>query len=440
MQHISLKKEHGVGVFFVLFTAGLLYRLIVKLLEGYPKEGWNITEFLINYEGGFVRRGILGELLLTLYQYFQIDVYWTIILVCLIAYVLFVAFFVNGFLKKGMPLFVLPFIFFLGGPIIHDFFIRKDILLALLFILMLRFSLKKQPFIYPVLVNLLLIFSMLAHETVAFYAFPVLGLIYLHRYKYLFNDHGANDNRSLWRDIKSGLITCLILLPAIAVFFSVIYFHGDDRIALSIWNSWESVPFPVHESRFDIPPAAIDALSWTLETGKSLTIYYLLKVRNIGVMGGIAWIVILAAVYVVMTNIHKMNFTLLGRKPTMMFNVSLLSSLLFMQFIALLPLFVIATDYGRWIFLWVISSCIIFLVVPEKELSAIIPKWITSASALISRFLNVLVTSSRGVTTLICIMIGFPYYKWNFLESAATNAFVTVLEFISTIAMGIVDK
>ncbi|MDR2474823.1 MAG: hypothetical protein LBD45_03090 [Bacteroidales bacterium] len=418
-KNISFRKEHGVAIFFILFLTRLFYLLVVTLNKGFSKEGWNITEFLINYEGGFVRRGLTGELLLKLYQLFHIDVYWTIIIVCLIAYVLLAVFFVKGFVKKGLPVFILPFVFFLGGPIIQEFLIRKDILLALLFILVLRFSLKKTV-IAPIIANLLLILAILIHETAGFYAFPVLILIYLHKYKSLFSKGSY---------VKAGLLSCLTLLPSVYMFLAVIHFHGDAGVARSIWDSWGSVPFLFQDG--SVPISAIDAIAWSLKDTAILTWDYLLMARSAGIVGIIAWCVILPSIYYVLSNSNKLDFPLLGHRPSMSFNPSLLSSLLIMQFITVFPLFCIAMDYGRWIFNWVVSTFIIFLVLPEKNLSAIIPSWISAASREISRFLNTLAGNSRGVVALICMMISFPYFKWDFLYTATTNSVVIVLQFIS---------
>ena len=118
----------------LLFLITLLWRFIKQLFTTYGYESWNISEFLINYQGGFIRRGLTGEILLFISRNFNINIEWTIKIVCVICLAMVSIFFIKAFLKKGYSLYILPLCFFLGSGIFSSCWIRKDYLFFCFFI------------------------------------------------------------------------------------------------------------------------------------------------------------------------------------------------------------------------------------------------------------------------------------------------------------------
>lgn len=122
------RKQTLLNIIYCIFVFALLYKLVVQLFIKYGYESWQISEFLINYQGGFVRRGLTGEILLFLTKNFGIDIVWTIKLFCLLCFTAVCTFFVRAFLKKGYSLYILPLCLFLGSGITGYSWIRKDYL------------------------------------------------------------------------------------------------------------------------------------------------------------------------------------------------------------------------------------------------------------------------------------------------------------------------
>ena len=60
------------------------------------------TEFLISYQGGFVRRGLLGEIIYHFYCFTGFDILYIIFTISLIAYLLVLIFFFRYFIKKKL--------------------------------------------------------------------------------------------------------------------------------------------------------------------------------------------------------------------------------------------------------------------------------------------------------------------------------------------------
>ena len=131
---LSVNKDNALSIFFILFVLALTLRLIFQLKVGYPQVEYFLEEWMINYQGGFVRRGISGEVIYQLYNLFGISPRLAVILISLSAYLFLCLFFIKSFVKKGLPIFILPFVFFLGNPVLNDFWIKKDCLLLICFI------------------------------------------------------------------------------------------------------------------------------------------------------------------------------------------------------------------------------------------------------------------------------------------------------------------
>ena len=415
----ALTKNHILNSYFFLFIFILICNFIRAIKTGFPKESWNITEFLINYEGGFVRRGLLGEIILSIYNFTGINPYYTIMFISISAYISLVWFNVKLFIKNGYTLFILPFAFFLGNPIVGNFIIRKDVLLILIFILTIYFSLKRNKW-YLLLVNVSFILGLLIHESIGFFCFPIL--FWILNYK--------NSNQSKFNKYKTSLISFFQVLPSTIVFLGVCYFKGSDETAYHIWNSWRAIDFPIQAKDNTSIPAAIDAISWSLKKGLSLSIHTL---RNFDghIYAPIAWGLIISTIYYILINTSKLNFKILNYTPTRTFNRSNISNILVLQFLAVIPLFILGWDYGRWIFYWVVSSFAIILLVPEEELTNLFPKSILIISSKFNYILDFFL--SKSFVFLFCLLIGFCACSWSLFQTAQSNSFVIILKFISEI-------
>ncbi|MCX5848851.1 MAG: hypothetical protein NTW65_05335 [Deltaproteobacteria bacterium] len=414
-----MRKSINLSIFYFLFIFILIYIFFSQVFRGYQKDSWQITEFLINYQGGFVRRGLLGEILLTLYNLFGANPYKTILFLCASAYLVLAVFFIKSFLKHGYPIFILPFVFFLGNPIINDFWVRKDVLISLIFISTIYFSTKKSG-LYLILVNLFFIMGLLIHESIGFFGFPILFLMLL------------NKNKIENTSIKSISISLFQLLPSVITFLSVLYYKGSQTVADLIWNSWKPVVFPLPAKDDSQIPQAIDMLSWSLKQGLLITAD-ILKNFNDGIYAPIAWLLIILLIYYLLTNTDKLNVKILNYEPKNNFNKTTISNTLILQLFSVIPLFILGCDYGRWIFLWVTSSFAVIILIPDKISSDMFPQFVSAISTKLNIILDSILSNSKGFMFLLCLIIGFPQYGWNLILSVYSSAIIIVLDFISRI-------
>ena len=226
----------------VIIIGGLLNTLSNKT---YLNDSWTIGEWLINYQGGFIRRGLLGEGIYILCNVIKISPIFVIWLISISSYYLLLKLTIFESRNKVSSAFLLsPGIFL--APIIGDFLIRKDLLLLLIFLISLKLMKFKSPNL--IFLNLLNITGMLIHESFAIYALPIQFFILKRKYDCL----------------KKNSYTFLYLLPSFCLFIFCLIFKGDQNQAISIHQSWlnKSFLFPFETFNYEIPLGAIDAMSW----------------------------------------------------------------------------------------------------------------------------------------------------------------------------------
>lgn len=418
---LSFTKNTLLNIFYFLFVFILLINFIKNIINGYTKDSWGIAEFLINYQGGFIRRGLLGELILNVYNLTGLSPYTFILLICISAYIVVIWFFIKSFVKKGYSLFILPFVFFLGNPVILDFWVRKDVLIILIYILIIYFAAKKSNR-NLIFVNFFFIIGLLIHESIGFFGFPILLLILISKNNVLYK-----SGNTLF---KSTIISLSQIAPSIFTFLCVLYFKGSKYISIQIWDSWKLIPFPI-QAKDDLQvPTAIDGLAWSLEDGLAHTLHTLNNLDG-GIYAPMAWLLILLIIYYILTNTSKLNFKTLNYKPSNNFNKPHISNILVFQLFTIIPLFIIGWDYGRWVFFWVTSSFAIILLVPEKELSIIFPKFLSTISAKINDLLDFILGNSNVL--LLCTLIGFSMYSWSLIGSIQSSSVYIILNFFSKI-------
>jgi hypothetical protein len=242
-------KTNILNFFYLMFLLELAYLFYIQLVATYGYDSFLISEFLINYQGGFVRRGLLGELLFFIAKHTAVDIEWTIKIACAVCYLLLCWFFLRSFKKKNYTCYLLPLCFFLGGLILCGCWLRKDCLMLCVFILILKtlYTQKITSNILKILlVNTGIIFVLLIHEVFLFFSLPVLFLLVLSRFRNKYKSFGYSF---------------AALLPSICIALLVVFAHGDKQTAQTIWMSWCEILGSNMPS--NTLPGAIDAIGWT---------------------------------------------------------------------------------------------------------------------------------------------------------------------------------
>ncbi len=193
--------------------------------ENHP---WRIGDWLINYQGGFVRRGLSGELTLLLSASSGIDPgfwIWSVQLACYLAFFGFSA----SLLTKQASL--QPYLWLLFSPFLFAFQLhdhvggyRKEVvhLAALAFVAWSAQRHDKRTFgIVAGAVLLLYPLAIMSHELIAVYL-PYVVVLFLLR---------------LGTSLRTLAVTSLLLLPSIAAFGSALLHPGTEEHVAAICES-----------------------------------------------------------------------------------------------------------------------------------------------------------------------------------------------------------
>jgi hypothetical protein len=287
------------------------------------------SNWLINYRGGFIRRGLGGSIILQLSSVFDISATLLINVICAAAWIFIIVFFTVKFIRKEYPIFILLLPFFIGETILVDpsCFLRKDSFCLMIFIIILSlfFNCKSNRALFFLIINLLFVFGILVHEVIFFFSFPILFLSYHKKYGSL---------------IKS----LLFFVPSTAAFICCELISSDET-TMEMLRLTPQIKFDYVGFLFT-PFFKSFRMLWSQINDPHLlfTLFYFLL-----------WII---SVYFVSVNFDKIKIDLSKIRET---NIGFLSRILMFQFLSISPLFCCTWDWGRWIFLWVASSFAYFL-------------------------------------------------------------------------------
>lgn len=350
------RDRRGESLLLLLFCLPFGFRLLVKLREAIItinpaynfNADWGITEWIINYQGGFIRRGLPGEVMHHLHRLTGLPpgvmaIGFSLLIFCLFAWYL------QRRARDILPGWLLLTTPFLGFSVYLDIaMVRKDIFCLLLFAVCARLALAARQGPAPLaLLSLLLSAGILSHEQLGFFGLPVLGLALLACSR---QRRGGGGLR--WRD----LLPLTALLPPAAAFVAVLRHSGSASQGLIIYRSWQdALPAGFHGE-----PGA--ALMWigksgrfAIETTRALhqQLHYGVPYWLIVVLASVAGVVLIAAAI----QRHSPE-----RTPLFVL-VALL------QFTMMAPLFHAAHDQGRWVIISLMSASLFVIEAPAWMLA-----------------------------------------------------------------------
>lgn len=367
-------------ILFLLWGLWLLkhFCMCVYHYDEYIYRSWEISDWMINYEGGFVRRGLCGEILYLFYSWHPYPMRDVILIINITVFVIFLWLVIRLFLKEGWSFVILFSTFFLGPVLLDCFWIRRDYLALLvtwgIFYFYYRYT-HQRNWLFLFLMQVLSIFTLLLHEASFFFTFPVL---FVHFY--------FKAYQKSYSVRKSLCIAILLLVPALLVMCLVCVCKGDQFIANAIWTSWKPCmeSFPLGDDVTEIGEG-VKALVWdTTETFKKhMEINYLNHFYK-SIPSFPVTILNFAFIYYLLTRMNTVN---LRWNVLRAFDRIQLSNILLLQFVFMLPLFtVLSCDFGRTIPYWTFSTLFAFHFFKDDK--RIFPKFLSRFSQLIQDSLD----------------------------------------------------
>ncbi len=304
-------------------------------------NSWTVGEWLISYAGGFVRRGLPGEIIhfvSSKYLISPIFLVWLFSFFALLGLATILFYFCKELFAKSFLLSQLIIL----APISEDYLVRKDTFIVLLYglalLAMKQLYQQKLSKVSAILsVNFFSMIAIFSHESYGIWALPSLMLIF-----YLFE----RSNKINFK--KSLILAFLSISPSFLSFILCWLYKGNIEQSLSIHQSWQYLSniLPSEGSLSEIRPigaiAAIGYESSRVYTNSLLSQFNL----NIFWHPGM-WVL---TIFIVMR-------LFIGKQKDL--NQKGKRFIICFQLFAFLPMFFFV-DIGRWIFMWLTSSALLF--------------------------------------------------------------------------------
>ena len=395
--------------FIILYFISLIFiGFFINIFENNSYDNdWNIGEWLISYSGGFVRRGLFGELILKISLITQKNPILFVQLISTAAYLIFL--YLLKFTRKYFSILFLLSPIVCLAPILGNFLIRKDVFGIILFACCTLIIGKKKDFKNFFLINFISSIAILNHESYIFYALPSLFILNIFSNK-LFSDK---------RQISLILESLTFLLPSLFCIFLVTYFRGSPEIAYEIHKGWQNLSeiLPSKGSLFeDNPTGAIQTIGWNFENALILLKQVLDGTTSYRpIWNPAAWLYTIFIVSQIFIGEGLEDFK------------KIKANILLIQFASISPLFILGWDYGRWIFLWVSSSLFFCssLIEISKGDQLLISKFENIAPNFLLSKMNGIIL--KGKWQIIYLFISIPVCMWSlkkvFLGSPALYLF-----------------
>lgn len=341
----------------ILLAAWMLCQLFTFDWSNFNYLSFGLSDWMINYEGGFVRRGLIGQLLLELYEIHPYSIRNVVAAICILSFIILQWLLIRLFRKEGWSytLFFAPFMVLnlMTRFNFGNFAMRRDFLVLLLmwiiFFLYSRYKERKLG-VYLFSFQLMSVLTLLIYEPSFFFTFPILLVNY---YMYLC---GQGRPKML-----SVIKTLLFFSPAILTMAVLCLFNGNENAATLIWESWMPCMerYPTN-SGTEMGQGVAFLMKSTSEAMKlhlttNFTGSFLLSHNVPSFPFTLANIIF---VYFLVTRLNTINLKWNRVKD---YDVYCMSNIMLIQFISLIPMFtVLSCDWGRNYPYWVVSTLVAY--------------------------------------------------------------------------------
>lgn len=383
----------------------IVYFVVVVFLNFYYLSifhsiGQSYTEYLINFEGGFVRRGLMGQIIYEICRFSHIHPNAVIYFICAISWVGVVIFFFRKFKEKGLCWWLLASPFLLGSTL--DF-IRKDYLSYLVLIGILYLVAHKPRLWHMAGVVLLVIFGIMLHEAFIFYGVPLAALALL------------SGRSTRWQGV-------VVSVTAVSAFMVMCLYKGDAAIAQAISDSWgwafPGMPLNVGYEY----GVSVWALSW--DTADTMKMHLLRNLLNQDC--DYATILFNASVWLLSYYLFT-NFLLVFRGSSTLEQADTtrrrVSGLYLVSFVCLLPMFtVLSCDYSRIYQYMVVATYAACLLLPGETVDRVVPRFVNNIAARLNSFLERILVPNKGLLLVLLFVVSAPSANFQLLKTMIYNS------------------
>lgn len=363
-----------------IFSAAYLMLILIAMAGiGLHATGtmtqWILGDWLINYQGGFVRRGLMGQIIFFLSRWLHLSPLLIAVAVALVAYMLLYWSIWKLMANSSWRLWVIAAFIspaLLGFTVAARGGFHKDVLylasLAILLVLLMRKDVK--GWILAAYITFVCTFCILSHEPLFVYLPYVLAALAI----------GVGEIK------RTAAIALIPMIFAMASFYAVAKHHGDAHTVTAICDSLGKENAPVCLG-------SISNLSHSSEYARQETIEDSTRYHYYRVYPPLG---LLALVPI------AMGFADLWKTPGLRRDLKFLAGTAAVSFAMSLSLFYYATDWGRWIYMHLFSLFLILLFLDNRrqtDISTAVPVWGISGG--------------RARVVFVCILLFVYATCWN---------------------------
>lgn len=391
---------------FSLILAAVLrlgYKLLFTLSNGINTD--ECSEFLVNFSGGFVRRGLLGEVLYDFSQTTGISPFPLILGISIICVAFVMTFFLKAFVKRDMNWWIVLSPLFCGFLV---YFVRKDFMQYALLIgvlLMLR-RWRGNPWNIAA-VCALSILGLLLHEAYLFWAIPLTVL-------------------AIYAVSRSAAAATVSALTFLGCFGVLSVFKGDAANVTTIMASWNSLGVGLETCG-----TSIKALEW--ESVNTFLYHLRANFHAMGATGAEGWLgVVIQPIFFMVTYYFISNFSRVFRKKGTDFNEddrTNLSAVYLLCALTMLPMFtVLSCDYGRLYQYLFVSAYATVLILPRDVCSAMFPRRCRAAVSRLNASIWRYLTPTKGIMIILLLLLSAAPYGFSMLDAFGNSVVGTIAE------------
>ena len=304
---------------FKIYLITLFLFVVFFLFQKYNNSvEWTISEWLINYQGGFTRRGLIGEIVFQFSKIFSITLREMIFTFQVVTYIIFYSLlyrFIRDINKSLLLIFAIFSPLFVIYPIAEvEVLARKEVFVFISFLIVANIfaqkTIKNKHFLY---FSLILVTTILIWEGVIFYLpfFIIIPII---------KNNFVLDKIFLIRIILSVLPTLIVLN------FFVFFKLSANEVKIMCDSVYECY------GAMDYLDNSLD--SNIAEVTSKFKLIYLIRYIFIFLIGFFPFLLIIK------NSKFKVNLFIFGKNCLPIFFILFLPNILF---------FYVAQDWGRWI-------------------------------------------------------------------------------------------
>lgn len=373
-------------IFFVIICFIAVYSFV--FVPEY--ETYQISDWMINYQGGFVRRGLIGQILLLANHIHVYNFRYAVLIIELIFYVLFFFFTFKIFSKYNWSLLGAMFLIACSTTSIAVY--RRDfMMLCLCYFVYKNFFkyIKNNNNTALILSLVIMLISIIIYEPVFFVMVPILILQYW------------NKNKNIIKTFS------VFSIPLLCIILSCIY-NGTKEQADIIWQSW--LPYITQSGDFLNGNIGEAVRFLGLNNSEVLKMHFEINLGNDALLRITTLIIVFCLAFFLCTHIPSVN----DKNKILECNKQKneLSKIVIFQLLIQLPLFIgLSCDYGRTIPMSIYTSFFLFHFSNEKGIKLNVTNIINKVSDKIMNIFNSHSIFSNAWVYIVLILV-FPFHTF----------------------------